>query len=710
LYYFFFVDSLKMALSLPTSDYSNYGIRFLKFGILIILLSVPFSGIGQNRFDSLLNKVNETEDSDKAPIYMELFIVSMNDYDRALFYAEQAQNFALLAGDSLTYVRAEYAIAFLYKGQGLYEEAIEHYKLALQTAQNNGYNDREKSILNGLALSYYYASQFDKSLEYHFKSLALREKEGNQKEIALSANNIGLVYYQINDFHKAMLYFNLAKKIEEEQNSESLVGTYVNLGLAQMGLNDFDVALENFNKALVICELGCNDLIKVEALNGAGACLLELRLFNDAEDKLDSAYLLAKEKGLEVKLIAICNNLARLSIINSDFSKALEMLNLGQNLSNKLKIRSWSKKNFKLFAEVFYRTGDYQKAYEYQMEYDSVSSEILNEVVAKNLLQIQVDFEERQNLEIIELQNEIIGRRTIFLILALIISLLTAFIVIILYRNNKLRKRVNKKLMIANKTIEKQNSKLTDLNLALEDRVKERTEELRATNKALTKSNNDLDNFIYKTSHDIRGPLATLQGVCNIALMDIKEVVAVDYFEKLSRTASKLNQILSKLLVINQINNSSPSDDIVLLNDLINTIVDENRELHRGKEIIISNNIPLQLKVTVDALLIKIILGNLINNAFKFHNTSSKIQSVIMINGFVKNKELLLTVTDNGVGINENIAGQIFDIFSKTSEVQDTAGLGLYLVKLALDRLEGVVSVEKTIEDYTQFKVIIPLT
>jgi signal transduction histidine kinase/Tfp pilus assembly protein PilF len=699
-----------MTLSLPTCDYYNYGIRFMKFGILIILFTTSFSAIGQNRFDSLVNRVNEAKDVNKAPIYMELFIVSMNDYDSAIFYAQQAQKYALLAGDSLTYVRAEYAMAYLYKGQGLFNEAIEHYILALKTAQNNGYSDREKSILNGLALSYYYASQFDKSLEYHFKSLALREKEGNLNDIAISASNIGLVYFQLNNFQKAILYFDRAKKIEEEQNGVGLDGTYVNLGLAQMGLNDFDTALENFNKALVICEEGCNDLIKVEALNGAGSCLLKLNLFNEAEKKLNSAYELAKKEGFEVKLIAIYYNMASLSLSKNDYNEALERLNLSQNISDKLKIRSWSKTNFELLAEVFYRLNDYKKAYEYQVKYDSVSNEIMNEVVAKNLLQIQVDFEERQNLEIIELQNEIIGRRTIFLILALIISLLTAFIVIILYRNNKLRKRVNKKLMIANKTIEKQNSKLTDLNLALEDRVKERTEELRATNKALTKSNNDLDNFIYKTSHDIRGPLATLQGVCNIALMDIKEVVAVDYFEKLSRTASKLNQILSKLLVINQINNSSPSDDIVLLNDLINTIVDENRELHRGKEIVISNNIPLKLRVTVDALLIKIILGNLINNAFKFHNTSSKIQSVIIINGFVKNKELLLTVTDNGVGINENIAGQIFDIFSKTSEVQDTAGLGLYLVKLALDRLEGVVSVEKTIEDYTQFKVIIPLT
>ena len=98
-------------------------------------------------------------------------------------------------------------------------------------------------------------------------------------------------------------------------------------------------------------------------------------------------------------------------------------------------------------------------------------------MIAKNLLQIQVEIEEREILEINALKNKEIDRATTFLFFALIIAVLTAFIVVLLYRNNASRKKVNQKLYLANETIEDQNKKLTDLNSALEERVKERTEE-----------------------------------------------------------------------------------------------------------------------------------------------------------------------------------------------------------------------------------------
>ncbi|MEQ8572737.1 MAG: HAMP domain-containing sensor histidine kinase, partial [Fulvivirga sp.] len=368
-----------------------------------------------------------------------------------------------------------------------------------------------------------------------------------------------------------------------------------------------------------------------------------------------------------------------------------------------------SKKNFKLLAELYKQTGDYKNAFDNQVKYDSVSSAILNDVVAKNLLQIQVDFEERQNLEIIALKDKEIGRRTTLLLLSIIISVLTVVIIFILYRNNKIRRRVNNKLTAANKTIESQNRTLTELNSVLEERVRERTEELRESNEALMKSNNDLDNFIYKTSHDIRGPLATLQGICNIALMDINDPMAVDYLQKLSKTAYKLNLILSKLLVINQINNALPLLEDVRLHNLVISMVDENKMSYFSKEISVKIEISKSLTITSDPDLLKIILGNLISNAFKFHNDSKRVDSFIIVRSCIEGDLFVFEVIDNGVGIEESVAHQIFDIFSKTSEIQDTAGLGLYLVKLATEKLDGKIEVKKSDEGDTLFRVTLPL-
>lgn len=677
--------------------------------LFVIIVLTSFKVLGQNNVDSLINQAESATLKEKPSLYMDLFVKTRQNFDSGMFYANESKKYALMAGDSLNYTRAEYAIAYLYKNQGYAEDAIAHYLNALKTARNNGFTDREKASLNGLALSYYGLSQFDKSLKYHFESLALRENEGDKSDIAIAVNNIGLVYYQLNDFSKAILYFKRALEIERQLGGQDIEGTYVNLGLAYLGLKEFDVALENFNKGIELCNEGCSNSIFLEAYNGAGACLFALDKKNEAREKLLLALEVAYQEDAESNLISIYNNLAQIDFAENHFEMALNRLDSSQILAVKLASRNWAKKNFRLYAELYNQAGEFQKAYDNQVKYDSVNSEILNDVVAKNLLQIQVDFEERQNLEIIALKDKEIGRRTTLLLLSIIISVLTVVIIFILYRNNKIRRRVNNKLTIANKTIENQNKTLTELNSVLEERVKERTEELRESNEALIKSNHDLDNFIYKTSHDIRGPLATLQGICNIALMDIKEPMAVDYLQKLSKTAYKLNLILSKLLVINQINNALPLLEDVRLHNLVISMVDENKMSYFSKEIAVKIEISKSLTITSDPDLLKIILGNLISNAFKFHNDSKRVDSYIKIRSCLEDDLFIFEVIDNGVGIEESVAHQIFDIFSKTSEIQDTAGLGLYLVKLATEKLDGKIEVKKSDEGDTLFRVTLPL-
>ncbi|MEM7110486.1 MAG: HAMP domain-containing sensor histidine kinase, partial [Bacteroidota bacterium] len=260
-----------------------------------------------------------------------------------------------------------------------------------------------------------------------------------------------------------------------------------------------------------------------------------------------------------------------------------------------------------------------------------------------------------------------------------------------------------RQLSEAKNTIEQQNN-------ILEEKVRERTKELNETNAALMKSNTDLDNFIYKTSHDIRGPLATLQGMCNVALIDIKDNKSRDYFEKIGHTAYRLNEILSKLLIINQINNSLISTDKIDLKELIKGIIKEHAALPGYSDIKVDNRINHLEHFESDEVLLKIILGNLISNAYKFHNSSNRVNSWIKLEGRRDNGHFQLEVIDNGIGVDDKASSKIFEIFSKASEVSDTAGLGLYLVKLAVEKLEGKIEHSKTEEGFTKFSVELPTT
>lgn len=684
--------------------------KAIQLSILYIFIFLISPSYSQSRLDSLQKLTPEVSENNLPNHYMDLFIESYsnNIYDLAMQYAELASTSALTIGDSLNYVRAEYATGHILRINAEFNLAIEHYLKAIKTARNNDLLTNEIKTLNSLALAYYALSKFDKALFHHFESLELREQYGSPIDVSIATNNIGLVYYQLSDFRKAKLYFERTLNIEDENNIVSDFGTYVNLGLTNIGLNNYDEALDYFSKTIDDCSGNCEGLTLIEAFDGRGLCYRSLGDIDKAEADWFKALELAKTSSVTSKLPSIYNGLANVFIEKGVLDVAKSYLDSSQNFAIEIGTPRQIRDNFKDYSKIAYDNGNFKGAYEYQFLYDSVRDVLLNEVIAKNLLQIQVDFQERENLEIIELKNKEIDRTTSFLIFALIIALLTAFIVVLLFKNNISRKKVNEKLHLANGIIENQNKELTNLNTVLEERVKERTEELRESNSALVKSNHDLDNFIYKTSHDIRGPLATLQGVCNIALMDISDPISVDYFQKLSKTANKLNRILSKLLIVNQINNSTPTLEVINLTNLIDEIIEDNRMGYMSKSIKVEVDGKSNLKVKSDPDLMKIICSNLINNAFKFHDPANSIDSFIKIVYKQEDDKLDLSITDNGLGIDENLVGQIFDIFSKTSEVQDSAGIGLYLVNLAIERLGGKIFVTKDLNGHTFFKVNIP--
>src|SRR5690606_40719367 len=103
--------------------------------------------------------------------------------------------------------------------------------------------------------------------------------------------------------------------------------------------------------------------------------------------------------------------------------------------------------------------------------------------------------------------------------------------------------------------------------------VKKKTADPERINLSNKQVLDDLDIFIYKTPHDIRGPLASLKGMCNVALMDVTDALALDYLRKLDLTAERLNSILTRLLIVNQINNSKITVSRIDFDRIVNEIM-----------------------------------------------------------------------------------------------------------------------------------------
>ncbi len=702
---FLFKNRLIFIVYLPVFAYLKILYFRNSFHIAFFLILSISSTTAQSPIDSL----SYSSVQERALLKLRDFVdVRFRDLDSALFYAEQGKKLALSIGDSLTVVRLENAIAWSYREKGLFDKSVEHYTIAIEMSKRNGFDDREQSLSNSLGILYYNYGEYDNALKYYFQSLNLSENRNNQSGQVIALNNIGLVYFAIRDFNQAIDYF---EKTLELTGGETVNGieAIVNLGLCYSSLDQHEVALEYYNKVISLCNNSCNMSVLTESYIGAASSHLISKSYEEAQINFEKALMISLSEGFERKTVIIYHNLADLKLINGLIDESLQTLDKSHGIAMRLNIRVWVNKNYRLYSKIYSKLDNYQQAYSFQEKYDSLNSLILNEEIIQNLAKVQIEFQERENLQTIASQDQEISRRTTLLILSVIIIFLISVILFILYRINQLRKKANQQLSEANAIIEQQNKELMDVNNVLEEKVKERTKELKDTNAALLKSNTDLDNFIYKTSHDIRGPLATLQGMCNIALMDIEEPKSVDYFEKIGRTADRLNEILSKLLVINQINNSLITSNPIDVKRLIKDILIEYQQSPGANKIRVDNQVERMDNFKSDEVLLKIILNNLISNAYKFYNSSNRVDSWIRIDASqCNNGHVEFNVIDNGIGIDEAAAGKIFEIFSKASEVSDSAGLGLYLVKLAVEKLDGTIAHSKTKEGYTQFKVELP--
>jgi signal transduction histidine kinase len=682
---------------------------FLLSVISFLLLNKAFGQTPYSKIDSLKSSIDSKTGKDRIDVLFRLFTEYTNQsIEDALEIGLEVFQEAKLQNDSLNIVKAANAVGWAYKEQGYFPKAIEYYQLALSIAQRNSYTDQVKFLLNNLAISHLYNGSYDKALDYNFQSLRLREKEGDIRGVIIAYNNIGLVYYKMADNESALVNFLKAYELAKINNIQSVLDrNMINLGLAYLALKKYKNASRYFNEVLEICKNDCKPVVLIEAHNGAGLASFFTGDFDKAELEFLRSNELAEEGSYQVHTVQNYHFLARIQYERNELDKALIYLAKAQEIAETLGSREYGQRNFELYSDIYHAKGDYKTALEYHKKFTVMKDSLYNDDLAKNLSGVLLQHQQAQTNEVLAIKDEQLERNRKLNFLLVIVVVLTLVLIVFLYWIVQIKQRSNKKLREAKEVIEVQNRKLAQVNLILESKVMERTEALKKSNEALLKSNADLDHFIYKTSHDIRGPLASLRGICNLAMIDITDPKSLDFFQKLSDTANKLNEILSRLLIINQINHSSVFNHHIHFEEIIDEILHERAKVPNANKIRIRYQVE-SLDFLSDPYLIHIILGNLISNAIRYYNESDRVESFVEIHVSNASKGIHIRVLDNGIGVDSSNVEKIFEIFGKASEKTDSVGIGLYLVRLATEKLQGEIQVATTPENYTEFSVFLP--
>ena len=224
----------------------------------------------------------------------------------------------------------------------------------------------------------------------------------------------------------------------------------------------------------------------------------------------------------------------------------------------------------------------------------------------------------------------------------------------------------------------------------------------------LKKTNQELDFFVYSVSHDLRAPLASLQGLINLAQLDNPPEPFRNYFNMMGESVIRLDGFIKEVL-----DYSVNSRKELLLEPIdFEQLISETAEQLTLAE----NETAVLWKVEVtgqhnrfhsDRRRLQIIFNNLLSNALKFHDFK-KDQLVIEILVGISTEGTQIRVEDNGIGIATHHLDKIFNMFYRATEQNPGSGLGLYITREVVNKLAGTIQVHSEIRQYTRFIVWVP--
>lgn len=238
------------------------------------------------------------------------------------------------------------------------------------------------------------------------------------------------------------------------------------------------------------------------------------------------------------------------------------------------------------------------------------------------------------------------------------------------------------------------------------------TERVMAQEKLMAK-NEELQQFAYRTSHDLKAPLNSISGLAEFIIMDLENQTSP---EEVKQNAGRIIALAHKLLsFISDILNITRADHVELdqedwiPEDCLQNVKDKLSALFNQSGVNFLFDLKHTRHLCTDSWRINQVIENLVSNAIKYRDTSKE-NSYVKVVTASDDHFFYIDIEDNGLGIPKDRQSEVFQMFKRfhTSSVEGS-GLGLYLVKKLVEKTSGCISFESSNEG-TQFHLRFPLT
>lgn len=233
-------------------------------------------------------------------------------------------------------------------------------------------------------------------------------------------------------------------------------------------------------------------------------------------------------------------------------------------------------------------------------------------------------------------------------------------------------------------------------------------EEARKTDDELKLKNEELNHFVYRVAHDLRAPIISVEGLINIMKLELesKKGNLEPFILLLEDRMKHLDRFIQDILSYSRNIRTAINVEKIDFKKTIDSCFDELHYLDNAKDI--------QKIITIngsdfynDRIRVYEIFRNLISNAIKYAD-KNKAQSKIMIRVQTNEKMTEINIRDNGIGMSGEILPRIYDMFFRGHESSKGSGIGLYLVRQSIEKMQGRIKVRSTPEKGTEFKIYLP--
>lgn len=228
--------------------------------------------------------------------------------------------------------------------------------------------------------------------------------------------------------------------------------------------------------------------------------------------------------------------------------------------------------------------------------------------------------------------------------------------------------------------------------------------ELLLKNDELTKTNAELDKFVYSASHDLRAPVASMLGLVDLARMEKNPENLIQLFELQVKSLKRMDSFIHDIIDYSRNTRLELAFSIIDFQSIINEAFEQLNFINNSAQI--TKNISINQLATFvsDSKRIQIVINNIISNAIKYYD-AGKNDSFVNVDIEIDEQNAVLTIADNGIGIHENELAKIFNMFYRATEIGKGSGLGLYIVKEVVEKLKGKIEYKSTYGLGTEVKI-----